>query len=81
MTWMLGFAAAGGTARYASRYLIESRYLIALFCLFALLLEFVIRPAFGGRKDLAALTLNCAAATSAIITVKWIMEGVHPLLR
>lgn len=78
--WALTFAAAGGAARYASRYLIETRYIIALFCLLAIVLEFVIRPAMGARRDFAALLLNCTAATVAIVAVKWIMEGIHPWL-
>lgn len=79
--WALIFAAAGGVARYASRYLIETRYLIVLFCLIAIVLEFVIRPPMGKRRNLGALLLNCTAAIAAIITIKWTLEGIHPWLR
>jgi hypothetical protein len=79
--WALIFAAAGGAARYASRYLIETRYLIALFWLLAIILEFVIRPAMGAQRSLGTLILNCTAATAAIITIKWTLEGIHPWLR
>lgn len=79
--WALTFAAAGGAARYASRFLIETRYLIALFCLLAIIVEFVIRPAMGGRRNLGALILNCTAAIAAIITIKWALEGIHPWFR
>ncbi len=79
--WALFFAAAGGAARYATRYLIETRYLVALFCLLAIILEFVIRPAMGGRRNLGALILNCTAAITAIITIKWTLEGIHPWFR
>jgi len=79
--WALIFAAAAGAARYASRFLIETRYLIALFCLLAIVLEFVIRPAMGAQRNLGALLLNCTAAIAAIITVKWTLEGIHPWLR
>jgi len=27
------------------------------------------------------LILNCVAATIAIITMKWLIEGIHPSLR
>ena len=79
--WALIFAAAGGAARFAARYLIETRYLIALFCVLAIILEFAIRPAMGARRSLGALILNCTAATTAIITIKWTLEGPHPWFR
>lgn len=79
--WALIFAAAGGATRYGTRYLIETRYLIALFCLLAIVLEFVIRPAMGTRRNRGALVLNCASAIAAIITVKWALEGIHPWFR
>jgi hypothetical protein len=81
MLWALTFAAAGSAARYASRYLIETRYIIALFCLIAIILEFVIWPAMGRQRNLGALLLNCTAAIAAIVTTKWILEGIHPWLR
>lgn len=81
LTWALAFATAGFVARYLSHHKFETRYLIPAFCLAAALLEFVIRPALGIRRDLLALTLNCAAATIAIIVIKWLIEGPHPSLR
>ena len=77
----MAFATTAGLVRYASRYLIESRYLIALFCLAALMLEVAVRPAMGGKRDFIALVLNSSAAIAAIITVKWMMEGIHPWFR
>jgi len=79
--WALAFATAGFVARYLSHHRFETRYLIPLFCSVAALLEFVIRPALGMRRDLVALFLNCAASTIAIIAMKWLIEGIHPWMR
>ena len=78
--WSLAFAVAGCAARYVVHNRLETRYLVILFCLAAGLLEWV-RPARKLRRDLVPFMLNSAAATVAIVAMKWMLEGVHPLLR
>ena len=81
ISWALAFAIAGFVARYLSQGDVETRYLILVFWLFVALLELVVRPAFGMRRNYAALILNGTAATIAIISMKWLIEGVPASLQ
>jgi len=79
--WAFAFGVAGFLVRGIFAHGIETRFIILAFWLLAVALEFVIKPALGGRRDLVSLTLNCTAAMFAIIAMKWMIEGVHPWLR
>ena len=75
LVWALAFATLAFIARYLAHHRFETRYLIPVFCALALVLEFVVRPALGMRRDMVVLSVNCAAASMAILVMKWLIEG------
>lgn len=76
LVWTMAFGAAGMGVRYWTQFQVETRYLVLLFIVLAILLEFAIRPALGLRRDMVGLVLNCAVASAAIIAMKWMLEGL-----
>lgn len=75
LLWAFAFATVAYVARYLAHHRFETRYLIPVFCALAIVLELVVRPALGIRRDFLALVLNCAAASAAILVMKLLIEG------
>lgn len=71
----LGFAIVAGAARWLLP-LTYSRLQVIAFVLAAVAVELVAKPLAGRRPSLAGFSLNAAAATLAVVAVKWWLEGI-----
>lgn len=71
----LGFAIFAGIGRLLLP-LTFSRVQIMAFVLLALAVELVAKPIAGRSPSLTGFLANAAAATVAVIAVKWWLEGI-----
>lgn len=78
---LAAFAVVFGIAAALSRYVftvVETRIQTLTFIYFAASYEWVARPLFGQKPNLLRAVLNASAATTAIIVVRWRLEGLCP---
>lgn len=72
----LGFALFAGTGRLLLP-LTLSRVQIIAFLIAAVAVELVAKPLAGRRPSPVSFAVNAAAATLAVIAVKWWLEGFN----
>lgn len=77
---VVGFAVVAMVTRFNLR-VVESRYQIAAFWIAALICELAVRPSMQAPLNWSRLFANGAAVTVAIVAVKWMTEGLPPILR
>ena len=72
----LGFAVFAGISRLLLPMTL-SRVQITAFLVAAMAVELVAKPLAGRRPSLVSFAANAAAATLAVIMVKWWLEGIN----